>query len=110
MEPLYQPQGIEERWQRTWEDEGLYNAEPELGYALFPEFWGHGYATEAAAGQRDWIFRETEVPRILGAADVRNAASRKVLRTIGMRETELIDEDGMTLQFHVLDRGDVAHG
>ena len=27
MEPLYQPQGIEERWQRTWEEEGLYNAE-----------------------------------------------------------------------------------
>ena len=26
MEPLYQPQGIEERWQRTWEDEGLYSA------------------------------------------------------------------------------------
>ena len=29
MEPLYKPQGIEERWQRTWEDEGLYQAEPD---------------------------------------------------------------------------------
>jgi valyl-tRNA synthetase len=29
MEPLYQPKGVEERWQRTWEDEGLYNAEPD---------------------------------------------------------------------------------
>jgi valyl-tRNA synthetase len=27
MEPLYRPQGVEERWQRTWEEEGLYNAE-----------------------------------------------------------------------------------
>src|SRR5205085_3633675 len=27
MDPLYKPQGVEERWQRTWEDEGLYNAE-----------------------------------------------------------------------------------
>ena len=26
MEPLYRPQGVEERWQRTWEDEGLYAA------------------------------------------------------------------------------------
>ncbi|MEJ7791229.1 MAG: valine--tRNA ligase [Gaiellaceae bacterium] len=26
MEPLYTPQGVEERWQRTWEDEGLYRA------------------------------------------------------------------------------------
>ncbi|MGZ8694437.1 MAG: valine--tRNA ligase [Gaiellaceae bacterium] len=27
MEPLYKPQGVEERWQKTWEDEGLYNAD-----------------------------------------------------------------------------------
>jgi len=26
MEPLYKPQGVEERWQRTWEQEGLYRA------------------------------------------------------------------------------------
>jgi valyl-tRNA synthetase len=29
MEPLYKPEGVEERWQRTWEAEGLYNAEPD---------------------------------------------------------------------------------
>ena len=26
MEPLYKPEGVEERWQRTWETEGLYRA------------------------------------------------------------------------------------
>jgi valyl-tRNA synthetase len=26
MDPLYQPKGVEERWQRLWEDEGLYAA------------------------------------------------------------------------------------
>jgi valyl-tRNA synthetase len=26
MDSLYRPQGVEERWQRTWEDEGLYRA------------------------------------------------------------------------------------
>jgi valyl-tRNA synthetase len=26
MEPLYNPHGVEERWQRTWEEEGLYRA------------------------------------------------------------------------------------
>jgi valyl-tRNA synthetase len=35
MEPLYQPHGIEERWQRAWEDEGLYNAEPGSGRETF---------------------------------------------------------------------------
>src|SRR6266542_217571 len=29
MEPLYKPQGVEERWQRTWEDEGHYAADAE---------------------------------------------------------------------------------
>jgi valyl-tRNA synthetase len=29
MEPLYKPEGVEERWQRTWEDDGLYAAEPD---------------------------------------------------------------------------------
>ncbi len=27
MEPLYRPQGVEERWQRAWEEEGLYRAD-----------------------------------------------------------------------------------
>src|SRR6059058_2796126 len=35
MEPLYEPKGVEERWQRTWEDEGLYNAEPGSGRPTF---------------------------------------------------------------------------
>jgi valyl-tRNA synthetase len=29
MEPLYRPEGVEERWQRTWEEEGHYAAEPD---------------------------------------------------------------------------------
>ncbi len=29
MQPRYDPHGVEERWQRTWEDEGLYNADPD---------------------------------------------------------------------------------
>ena len=29
MDPLYKPQGVEQRWQQTWEDEGLYGADPD---------------------------------------------------------------------------------
>jgi valyl-tRNA synthetase len=35
MEPLYRPQGVEERWQRAWEEEGLYAAEPDSGRSTF---------------------------------------------------------------------------
>jgi valyl-tRNA synthetase len=29
MQSRYEPHGVEERWQRTWEEEGLYDAEPD---------------------------------------------------------------------------------
>jgi valyl-tRNA synthetase len=29
MEPLYRPLGVEERWQRTWEQEGDFRADPQ---------------------------------------------------------------------------------
>src|SRR6266542_2731332 len=35
MEPLYEPKAVEERWQRTWEEEGLYDAEPGSGREAF---------------------------------------------------------------------------
>jgi valyl-tRNA synthetase len=35
MEPRYDPHGVEERWQRTWEEEGLYDAEPDPSRAPY---------------------------------------------------------------------------
>jgi valyl-tRNA synthetase len=35
METRYNPQGVEERWQQTWESEGQYNAEPGSGRETF---------------------------------------------------------------------------
>jgi valyl-tRNA synthetase len=35
MEPLYDHKAVEERWQRTWEKEGLYNADPDSGREAF---------------------------------------------------------------------------
>src|SRR5881409_281514 len=29
MEPVYETSEVEERWQRTWEEEGLYAADPD---------------------------------------------------------------------------------
>ncbi len=79
--------------------------EPELGYSLYPEFWGKGYAFEAASGMRDWLFRETAHDHFIGSADVRNAASIKVLQKIGMIPTEVrANQSGMICQYHILRR------
>lgn len=86
---------------------GIYppTGEPELGFALFEEYQGQGYATEAATALRDWIFRETDSPRFLGFADTRNAASLAVLRKIGMVATSVeVEPNGLLCQFHVYER------
>jgi ribosomal-protein-alanine N-acetyltransferase len=89
---------------------GVYgpNDEPEIGYSMFPEYWGNGYAYEAASGLRDWIFRETDAPFFHGFADVRNAASLRVLEKIGMQKTHVGPaEDGQICQFHIYNRPQV---
>lgn len=86
---------------------GIYppTGEPEIGYALLEEFHGAGYAKEAAAGLRDWIFRETDAPHFIGMADIRNAPSLAVLGKIGMEKTHVgVDHLGLTCQFHILRR------
>ena len=35
MDPLYTPAGVEVRWQKTWEEEGLYHAEPDAERETF---------------------------------------------------------------------------
>jgi valyl-tRNA synthetase len=35
VQPLYRPQGVEERWQRIWEEEGHYAAEPDPSRGRF---------------------------------------------------------------------------
>jgi RimJ/RimL family protein N-acetyltransferase len=54
-----------------------------LGYALAPEAWGRGYATEAARAIIDASFLLTNAVEILASARVENPASRRVLEKCG---------------------------
>lgn len=86
---------------------GIYapTGEPEIGYALFEEHHGQGYATEAASALRDWIFAETDAPHFIGFADTRNAPSLAVLQKIGMVPTRIETEpNGLVCQFHIYER------
>ena len=87
---------------------GIYEptGEPEIGYSLYPEFWGNGYAFEAASGLRDWIFRDTGASHFIGLADVRNAGSLKVLDRIGMTRTRVgqVPGDSQLCQFFIYER------
>jgi ribosomal-protein-alanine N-acetyltransferase len=57
----------------------------EVSYALSPEFWGRGYATEAAAASRDWAFRTLDVPHVISLIVPENTASIAVAERNGMR-------------------------
>ncbi len=86
---------------------GIYapTSEPEIGYALFEDFHGSGYAKEAAAGLRDWFFAQNKGEHFIGFADTRNAASLAILGKIGMEKTHIETEPGgLTCQFHIYRR------
>lgn len=56
----------------------------ELVYALLPDRWGHGLATEASAACLEWGFRALPMSLALGFARSENAASCGVMRKLGM--------------------------
>lgn len=65
--------------------------EIDLGFRFKKDFWGKGYATEAAYASITYGFHKLNLPRIVGRAEIGNIASWKVLEKCGM--TYIGDED-----------------
>ena len=59
--------------------------EIEIGYAIAREFWGKGYASEAARRFLKYGFNELNTDEIVAVAAPENSASRRVMEKIGMR-------------------------
>lgn len=59
--------------------------EVDLGYRYSRQYWGKGYATEAALASLDYGFRVARLDRIVGRALPENIGSIKVLEKCGMR-------------------------
>jgi RimJ/RimL family protein N-acetyltransferase len=56
---------------------------PEVGYLLGREWWGKGYATEAAQAAMDWGFEERGFDDLLSLIDSANTASIAVALRLG---------------------------
>jgi ribosomal-protein-alanine N-acetyltransferase len=69
----------------------------EVGWAVHPDEWNQGYATEAARSMIDWAFREQNVHRVVAFCHADNIASVRVMEKLGMhrdgrlRETRWLD-------------------
>lgn len=65
----------------------------EIGWRLAPEFWGHGYVTEAATAMLRFGFEELRQPEIISFAVWNNDRSTAVMQRIGMRRDPEADFD-----------------
>jgi ribosomal-protein-alanine N-acetyltransferase len=59
--------------------------EVEVGYALRPEFWGRGYATELARESVRVGFAQLKLPELVSFTQPKNVASRRVMEKAGFR-------------------------
>ena len=76
---------------------------PYIGYALHPDHWGVGYASEAAKALVDTVFLLTDADYMMATARSDNAASRHVLTKLGFVATgERSHFAPMRNAFHVL--------
>jgi len=59
--------------------------EVEVGYTLGRDYWGQGYATEAAGAVRDYALRELGADRLIALIIHGNTASENVAQKLGLR-------------------------
>jgi RimJ/RimL family protein N-acetyltransferase len=64
-----------------WQPEGWPDF--EIGWTLRPEFWGRGYATEAASACITYAFAELHRPRIISLISPDNTRSIRVAERLG---------------------------
>jgi RimJ/RimL family protein N-acetyltransferase len=82
----------------------------EIGWRLAHDFWGHGYATEAASAALDFGFGQLGMSEIVAFTVPANTRSRRVMEKLGMTHdgAENFDHPNLapshTLRRHVLYR------
>ncbi len=81
--------------------------EGELGWIISKEYWGNGYASEAAQAMIDFGMKELNIRRFIAHCDSENVNSYKVMEKLGMslesksrgRKNKLSDEDREELTY-----------
>ncbi|NMG07603.1 GNAT family N-acetyltransferase [Brasilonema sp. UFV-L1] len=66
--------------------------EASIGYDFAKEFWGQGYATEAARKLLHFGFQQLNLHRIFATSDPKNILSMRILVKIGMRQEGYLRE------------------
>ena len=59
----------------------------EIGYSVLPEFWGKGFAPEAAKKCRDFAFENSFADALISIIHIETSKSEKVALKNGMKKT-----------------------
>jgi RimJ/RimL family protein N-acetyltransferase len=78
----------------------------EIGWRLSREFWGHGYATEAATAALRFGFVDRGLERVVSVRQVGNHRSARVMEKLGLPHEfdTVVPETGRPVAVHALDR------
>lgn len=90
---------------------GLLRSEgeaPNLIYAVRPDSWGEGYATEAARAVLRYAFESLGLPVVKADVDEPNVTSVRVLERLGMRRVKRAVIEGRPLLYFELSSADGA--
>jgi RimJ/RimL family protein N-acetyltransferase len=89
-------------WSITRLDEADGPVEIEIAYLFGRDYWGHGYATEAATAVRDWALGELGVERLIALIYPDNVRSIGVARNLGMKPEAEAELGGNRLTIYAL--------
>lgn len=67
---------------------------PDVGFALMPEYWGLGLASEAALATLQHAKDSLNIERVVGITNLENIGSMRVLENAGLRFEKNIDLPG----------------
>lgn len=77
----------------------------EIGYSLLPDYWGNGYATEAAIKLKSWGFQNTDWPQLISIIHTENIGSENVAKKNGMSNWKFLPEyNGLAVNIYRIKR------
>jgi len=76
----------------------------EIFYAVIPEYWGKGYATEGTKRLIEYLFDDQAVDRIVAYIMPENEPSIQVARHLGMTSQGPVNRDGFNGELFLLER------
>lgn len=76
----------------------------EIGYTVFPQYRGRGFASEAAGGLIRWAYEERGVRTFLASVAPGNDPSLAIVRKLGFEQVgeQWDEEDGLELVFQLV--------